>query len=87
MPARNLLVLALLALLVCLLLGPDIAAACPNCKDGLAEQTGAEGEASASTQYAFSYSVLFMVTVPFLLLGSGVTFVIRAVKNGSIPEL
>jgi len=59
------------------------ALACPNCKEALASQTG---EASYLKDGYF-HSILLMMAMPFVLLGTGTFFVVRAVKRGSIPEL
>jgi hypothetical protein len=72
----------LLALALLLLLAGD-ASACPNCKEALANQTGD----AARLKDGYFYSILFMMGMPFLLLGSGVFFVIRAVKRGALPEM
>lgn len=59
------------------------AAACPNCK----EAVSATPSEAASLADGFNWSVLFMLTVPFSLLGTGALMVRRAVKNGAFPEL
>jgi hypothetical protein len=57
--------------------------ACPNCKEALANQTG-EG---ARLKDGYYYSILFMIGMPFLMLGTGAFFVVRAVRRGALPEL
>jgi hypothetical protein len=44
----------------------SVAAACPNCKEGLA-QTDPQGQAIAAGYY---YSILFMMAMPFAILGT-----------------
>lgn len=57
--------------------------ACPNCKEAV---SATPGEA-ASLADGFNWSVMFMLTVPFSLLGTGALMVRHAVKNGAFPEL
>ena len=59
---RFLLVLVVLALLL-----PAIAAACPLCKDAKANTDYPGG--SASLPKGFYYSILLMVSAPFLVMG------------------
>ena len=59
---RFLLVLVMLALLL-----PAIAAACPLCKDAKANTDYPGG--SASLPKGFYYSILLMVSAPFLVMG------------------
>ncbi len=47
------------------LLAPGVASACPTCKDGLANDP-----ASAHLARGIYYSILFMVTVPYVVFGS-----------------
>jgi heme/copper-type cytochrome/quinol oxidase subunit 2 len=57
----------LLALAIGLaLLLASVAAACPTCKDGLA-QTDPQGQAMAA---GYFYSILFMMAMPFAILGT-----------------
>jgi hypothetical protein len=60
-----------------------VAHACPNCKEALASQTG-EG---AKLKDGYYYSILLMMAMPFTLLGTGAFLVVRAVRNGSLPEM
>ncbi|HEV3168206.1 MAG TPA: hypothetical protein VGZ22_29655 [Isosphaeraceae bacterium] len=79
-----------LALAVSLLLPARPAAACPNCKEAVAAQdsiAGQEGKPASSPQNGYNYSVLFMMAMPFTLLGTGAFFVARAAKRGILPEL
>jgi Na+-driven multidrug efflux pump len=58
---------ALIALAVVLVLMiASVAAACPTCKEGLA-QNDPQGEAVAAGYY---YSILFMMSMPFAILGT-----------------
>jgi hypothetical protein len=84
------LLLPALALGVCLALVARPAAACPNCKEAVAAQdsiAGEEGKPASSSANAYNYSVLFMMAMPFTLLGTGAFFLARAVKRGTLPEL
>jgi hypothetical protein len=57
--------------------------ACPNCKEAVAAQP----EEVAAMKDGYNYSVLFMLAVPFSLLGLGSFMVARAAKRGALPEL
>jgi hypothetical protein len=57
----------LLALVVLALLLPAVAAACPLCKDAKANTDYPGG--SASLPKGFYYSILLMVSAPFLVMG------------------
>jgi uncharacterized paraquat-inducible protein A len=58
------LLIALALVLVCLI--ASVAAACPNCKEGLA-QVDPQGQSVAAGYY---YSILFMMAMPFAILGT-----------------
>ena len=58
-------VLVALAIVIVLLIA-SVAAACPNCKEGLA-QNDPQGQSIAAGYY---YSILFMLSMPFLIVGS-----------------
>ncbi|MBN1447674.1 MAG: hypothetical protein JXA28_07065 [Bacteroidetes bacterium] len=62
----------ILLLLVCLsvvaMAMPDVAVACPNCKESYME----EGQSSLAS--GFNTSILFMMVMPFLVIGG---FVLR----------
>ena len=60
------------------------AAACPNCKEAVANQPG--GSDAAGLADGYSYSILLMMAMPFALLGTGAFVVTRAVKRGAFPE-
>jgi uncharacterized paraquat-inducible protein A len=59
------------------------ASACPNCKEAVAAQP----EEVAQMKNGYNYSVLFMMAMPFSLLGLGSFMVVRAAKRGALPEL
>jgi hypothetical protein len=59
-------------------------AACPNCKEAVANQEGSDAGRLAD---GYSYSILFMMAMPFTLLGTGAFLLARAVKRGALPEL
>ena len=59
------------------------ASACPNCKEAVAAQP----EEVADMKQGYNYSVLFMMAMPFSLLGVGSFLVARAVKRGALPEM
>ena len=52
-------------LAVCVFLCANVAMACPNCKDGLAETPGA-----ANLIRGYFWSIVFMMSMPFVILGS-----------------
>lgn len=55
-----------LAVVCLVLLSASEAFACPTCKDGLAEND----PASAAQAAGYFYSILFMMAMPFLILGT-----------------
>jgi hypothetical protein len=63
--------------------GARNATACPNCK----EAVSATSSEAANMSDGFNWSVLFMLSVPFSLVGTGALMVHRAVKKGVFPEL
>jgi hypothetical protein len=58
------------------------ASACPNCKEAVASQPSDV----ANMANGYNYSVLFMLSMPLTLLGTGAFAVARAVRRGSLPE-
>jgi hypothetical protein len=72
----------ILALMI-MLLGVNSARACPNCKEAVS--LGA-GEA-ANVSNGYNWSVIFMISVPFSMMGMGAFAVHRAVKRGVLPEM
>ena len=75
-------VLSVLVLVLGLAGGSEVAA-CPNCKEAVAAQPSEV----ARMKDGYNWSVLFMMAMPFTLLGVGSFMVARAVKNGSLPEM
>jgi hypothetical protein len=71
-----------LALLLVLGLAGE-ALGCPNCKEAVANQ---DGDAMRLAN-GYSWSIILMLSMPFLLLGTGMMMVVRAVRRGSLPEL
>jgi hypothetical protein len=62
---------------------PERAMACPNCKEAVTLEAGeVAGMASG-----YNWSVLFMLSVPFSMLGTGAFLVHRAARRGGLPEL
>jgi len=63
--------------------------ACPLCKEAVAAQDDAASRGGQPTTFmknGYNWSVLFMMAMPFALLGTGAFMVARAVKRGSMPE-
>lgn len=58
-------VVAVVVLAIVLLIA-SVAAACPTCKEGLA-QNDPQGQALAA---GYAYSVLFMMSMPYIVLGT-----------------
>jgi len=59
------------------------AVACPNCK----EAVSASASEAAGMADGYNWSVVFMLTVPFSLLGTGALMIRRAARRGVFPEL
>lgn len=70
-----------LVLALILGLAADVAA-CPNCKEAVAAQPSEV----ANMKNGYNWSVLFMMSMPFTLLGAGAMMVARGVKRGTLPE-
>ncbi len=68
-----------LCLLVVLALLPALAEACPTCKEGLAENDVA-GQAAAR---GFAYSIMFMISMPFLIFGSFSSYIFFQVRKAN----
>jgi hypothetical protein len=60
-----------------------VASACPNCKEAVAAQPSEV----ANMKNGYNWSVLFMMSMPFTLLGAGALMIAREVKKGTIPEM
>jgi hypothetical protein len=74
LPSRPLLIaLAITAFF----LAVESASACPTCKDGLA-QNDPHGQSMAAGYY---YSILFMMSMPFIILTTFGSFAYRSVKK------
>lgn len=71
-----------MALLILLVFGHS-ATACPNCKEAVSLQ---DGEA-ASQADGYNWSVMFMLVVPFSMMGTGAFAIHRAARRGAFPEL
>ncbi|AGA30960.1 hypothetical protein [Singulisphaera acidiphila] len=56
--------------------------ACPNCKEAVAAQPSEV----ANMKNGYNWSVLFMMGMPFTLLGTGALMIARGVKRGTLPE-
>lgn len=57
--------------------------ACPNCKEAVSLDAGEVSSLSSG----YNWSVLFMLAVPFSILGTGTLVVRRAVRQGTFPEM
>ncbi|MDR3621388.1 MAG: hypothetical protein P4L85_18700 [Paludisphaera borealis] len=62
---------------------PGEASACPNCKEAVSAQPADV----ARMADGYNWSVMFMIGVPFTMLGAGAFAVRRAVKLGVLPEM
>jgi hypothetical protein len=69
--------------LLIMLVGATGTRACPNCKEAVSLQTGE----AASLSNGYNWSVIFMITVPFSMMGTGAFAIHRAVRRGALPEL
>ena len=56
---------------------------CPNCKEAVSLDAGEVSNLSSG----YNWSVVFMLAVPFSLLGTGAFMVRRAVRQGALPEM
>ena len=63
--------------------GSHRAWACPNCKEAVSLQSGDAENLSSG----YNWSVMFMLVVPFSMMGTGAFVIHRAVKRGSLPEM
>ena len=77
---NKLIVVVALALL--LLLAGD-ALACPNCREAVANEASDAGRQASG----YAWSILFMIAMPFTLLGAGTMMLVRAVRSGAMPEM
>jgi hypothetical protein len=79
--------------ILCGLLWPEYASACPGCKEAVAaEGESGLGDEAASTEgwinpaYAYSYSVLFLLGMPVLILAGFATACYRACRKSQHPS-
>lgn len=75
MPRREIIAWCLAAAVLALALGP--AAACPTCKAALASHDAAGGDLVGG----FMWSILFMMAMPFVILGSLATLFYLQVRR------
>jgi hypothetical protein len=59
------------------------ASACPNCKEAVSLDAGEVSNVASG----YNWSVVFMLTIPFSMLGTGAFMVRRAVRQGTLPEM
>ena len=59
------------------------ASACPNCKEAVSLDAGEVSNVASG----YNWSVVFMLTIPFSMLGTGAFMVRRAVRLGTLPEM
>ena len=71
----------LLAFGLLLLLAAD-ATACPGCKEAIAAQPAD----AARLKDGYFWSIIMMMAMPFLMVGTGAFFVARAARRGALPE-
>jgi hypothetical protein len=57
--------------------------ACPNCKEAVSLQPA---DASRMAE-GYNWSVMFMLVVPFSMIGTGAMLVHRAARKGLLPEM
>ena len=67
----------ILLTIVILAVVANVASACPTCKDGIAENDPAQQALSAG----FYYSILFMMSMPFVILGTFGSFAYFSIKK------
>ena len=60
------------------------AQACPNCKEAVAEDGNSNAQQLAN---GYSTSILLMMGMPLALAAVGTHFVVKAAKDGRLPEL
>lgn len=75
--------LAAILALCAFLSGDGTVRACPNCKDAVSLGSGE----AANQANGYNWSVLFMIAVPFSMMGTGALAIRRALKRGSLPEM
>ncbi len=75
--------LTMLVAVAVVLQGGTSAWACPNCKEAVSLQS----EDAAGLSNGYNWSVMFMIAVPFSMMGTGAFVIHRAVKRGVLPEM
>jgi len=66
-----------LLVLLCLIISSSAAWACPTCKDGLAEND----PASQAMAAGYFYSILFMMAMPFVIIGTFGSFAYFSIRR------
>lgn len=59
------------------------ARACPSCREAVSES---END-TAGMSDGYNWSVLFMLVVPFSMMGAGAFAIRQAARRGALPEL
>ena len=59
-----------------------LAAACPTCKDGIAENDPAQQSMAAG----YFYSILFMMSMPFVILGTFGSFAYFSIRQAQAQQ-
>ena len=75
--------LTIVVALAVMLQGGSGAWACPNCKEAVSLQS----DEAAGLSNGYNWSVMFMIAVPFSMVGTGAFAIHRAAKRGALPEL
>ena len=60
------------------------ARACPSCKEAIGSDTSDDAQRLAT---GYSRSILLMMGMPLALAGVGTALVVRAAREGRLPEL
>jgi hypothetical protein len=66
-----------IVVLICTVLDPSIAAACPTCKAAIASHDANAGDMVSG----YMYSILFMLSMPFIIFGSLATYFYMLVRK------
>jgi hypothetical protein len=64
--------------------GATRASACPSCKEAVQSDASDDSQRLAT---GYSRSILLMMGMPFVLAGVGALLVVRAAREGRLPEL
>lgn len=75
--------IAFATLVLSLCQGERTARACPNCKEAVSVGSGEAADVASG----YNWSILFMIAVPFSMMGTGALAICRAAKRGALPEL